>query len=534
MAIVRIENVGSVGIIKDLPAHELPPEAWSDGQNVRFTDTKAQKISGETSIYSAPTVAPHWLLPWDTASGFRWIYAGTGQVHYVVSSGTSTNITRYTTTPGDNDYTAGARPVWSGGILHGLPILNNNNGVDNPQSWNTATNRLQNLPNWPANTKCEVLRIYRNFLVALNITTASGNFPHTIKWSHPADPGTVPVTWDESDATKLAGERALSESTGFLVDCLPLLGQNILYKTDSIHTMRLSNSQFVFAFDEISSSIGALTINCIREFFGQHFVVGTNDIVLFDGRKPTSIVNQRVRKLFYDSLDPDFWNKTYVMVHYPRREIWVCYVQTGAAVDYPNTALIWNWDTNSWTIKDLPDIAYSATGEVVEVNSATFDSSSGTFSTDTGPFDDSEGSPANRQILHARAKTTASFYKGNDSYQSAGTSYTSRLERTGLAIAGVDRQGRPKVDPSSVKFLRSVFPKITAPSNATVQISVGMQETLGGAITWEGPYDFEVNVDTRVDTCLQGRYMALKVEDTGNQLWEMTGYALDIEVIARN
>jgi hypothetical protein len=576
---------------------------------MRFVDGKVQKIRGEAVVFSAPSTPPHFIMPWESTGGYRWIYAGEDEIWYE-AGGSSTEITRGVTVAGDDPYTTTTRPLWTGGILHTLPILNLDNGVDPPQSWNTTDLRMEDLPNWPANTTCKVIRPYNNFLVALNITKSANNYPQMVKWSHPADPGLVPDSWDEADPARLAGETVLSETTGVLVDCLPLRGQNIIYKNDSIWTMRLTNSQFVFAFDKISGAVGALAPHCIAEFYGQHVVVGENDIVLFDGRTPQSIVNSRMRKFFFDALDGTYFDKTYVTINRPRREVWVCYVTADSPNDYINQAIVWNWEENTWTVKDLPEIAFSSYGDVIEGANETFASVGGssyvtagswvggtatltlnsasgfaigdtvdiagvnpagyngtytltgqsgndisyalagnpgtyvsggtaqetpftTFDQDFGPFNSSGTSPANTQLLHARALATTAFLEGDEGYQSNGTNYVSYLERTGLPIAGNDRQGQPRIDPASVKFIRAVFPKISAQTNITLKISVGVQEFIDGPVTWEGPYDFITNQDFRIDTCLQGRYFAIKIEDEDNNLpWELTGYVVDLEIIA--
>ena len=35
MALIPVENVGETGIVKDINPWQLPPNAWSDGNNVR-------------------------------------------------------------------------------------------------------------------------------------------------------------------------------------------------------------------------------------------------------------------------------------------------------------------------------------------------------------------------------------------------------------------------------------------------------------------------------------------------------------------
>lgn len=532
MALINIDKVGDVGIILDEPDHTLPPNAWSAGDNVRFFEGKVLKMNGQEAVFGTPTVAPHYLDSWKYSGEERWIYAGTAKIYYTYNS-VHTDITRYTTTPGDDDYTTTSRPVWTGGNLHGIPILNHDNKTDYPQQWDTATSRMKDLDNWPVNTYCQVLRPFQNFLVALNITKSAVNYPYTVKWSHPADPGTVPTTWDEADPTKLAGEQTIAQSSGYLVDCAPLAGQNILYKTDSIWAMRLAGSQFVFNFAEISSTIGALSANCIKEFYRQHFIVGNSDIVLFDGVTPRSIVNKKVRNWFFNSLHPDHFDKTIVTINYAKREVWVCFVESGSTSTYLTRVLLWNWDTNTWSTKELPEISYVEYGRVIESSVETFDGSSGSFDTDFGIFNSGEfGSPTEIQLLMARPYGTNQLLLGDNTYQDRGTNYTSYVERLGLAIAGQSIDGSLVIDPASVKFVRSVYMKLTAPSSVTVQISIGMQEVLGGAVTWDGPHDFVIGTDSRIDLALSGKFLCVRIEDTDEIPWELSGYALDLDVIS--
>lgn len=533
MALINIDSVGDVGIILDAPAHTLPPTAWSAGENVRFFEGKVEKIRGQSAVFGTPTVAPHYCMPWKTSGEDRWIYAGTDNIYYTYNS-VHYNITRYTTTPGDDDYDAGTRPVWTGGNLHGVPILNHDNEVDYPQQWDGANSRMKDLDNWPVNTYCKVMRTFQNFLVALNITKSANNYPYTVKWSHPADPGAVPTSWDETDATKLAGEQTISQSGGHLIDCVPLAGQNIIYKEDSIWAMRLAGSQFVFNFSELSSTIGALSLNCIKEFYRQHLIVGTSDIVLFDGVTPKSILNKRVRNWFFNSLHPSFYDKTVVTVHYPTREVWVCFVESGSTSTYLTKALIWNWDTNAWSVKDLPDISFLNYGRIIDSGVETFNGVSGTFNTDLGIYNSGTfGSPTELQTLMTKAYTTNELLIADNSYTDRGTNFHTYIERTGLAIAGKSMDGSLVIDPASVKFIRSVFLKISAPVECTIQVSIGMQENMDGSVTWDGPHDFTIGVDHRVDVAISGKYLCIRIEDENDVPWELSGYTIDLDIISK-
>ena len=45
MALIPVENVGEVGIVKDINPWQLPPNVWSNGNNVRaMSNTKETEV----------------------------------------------------------------------------------------------------------------------------------------------------------------------------------------------------------------------------------------------------------------------------------------------------------------------------------------------------------------------------------------------------------------------------------------------------------------------------------------------------------
>lgn len=529
MAFVNIENIDRLGIIKDQPDHTLPPEAWSNGSNVRFVDGKVQKFSGEQDVFNTPEVNPHFILPWNTASGQRWLYADAEKIYHI-AAGVSTNVTRYTTTQGDDDYSGASRPIWTGNILHGVPIVNHNNVTDYPQQWDFSTSRFKDLSNWPANTYCQAIRSFKNYLIALDITKSGNRYPYLVKWSHPADAGLVPTSWDETDATKLAGEFPLSQTGGFVLDCLPLSGSNIVYKSDAIWSMTPTGGLDVFRFSPIIQTLGMLATRCGTEIFGQHFIVGGDDIYLFNGNSPQTIVNERLRKWFYNNLHSTHYDKTVVIPNYPKQEVWVCFVESGSVSEYLTKALVWNWTTNTWTIKDLPATSFLAYG-LIDTNADIFNTASGSFDTDFGPFNIANVAPGEKQLLHAKVYGTATFLQGDLDYTSQNNSYSSYVERTGLGIVGTDRTGQPKVDQTKRKFLRAIYPKIESTVGVTLNVYAGTQDFPGGPVTWSAPQEFNSNTDVKVNFAVNGKYLAVKFESSDSVFWSMSGYSLDVDVI---
>jgi hypothetical protein len=531
MAIVHIDNAGAEGVIYDALPWDLPPEAWSDGKNIRFSDNAAHKVEGQTTVFGTPGTTPHWLLPWQVPTAFRWIYPGTDKVYYT-DGASHVDITRYTTTPGDDDYSAGARPIWSGGVLHGVPILNHTNLTDPPQQWDGGNSRMKDLDNWPASTYARIIRPFKNRLIAVNISESAVQFPHMLRWSTSADPGSVPTSWDYTLATNDAGRTTLAETNGQIMDSLSLASFNVVYKDDSIWKMQEIGGVFVFRFDLVSATLGILAPRCVKEFYKQHFLVGTNDIVLYDGNKVNSVIDKRNRRWFFNNLSGEHYDKTVITSNYAQREIWISFVESGAESEYLTKALIWNWAENTWTVKDLPDVAHIGYGQVGGVTSETFDGSSGAFDLDFGAFGESLFNPAESQMLISQVFGSSSFMQGDSGYTDRGTAYTAYLERTGLAVAGVDRQGRPRVDQASVKFVRSVFPKITAQIPVDIIVRVGAQDNPSDSVTWSAPQIFNTGTDTKIDCEVTGKYLAVRFEETSEYPWKLSGYALDLDVVS--
>ena len=69
MTLVPIYGVGKAGIVRDVPDYKLPPEAWTNGRNVRFIDGKIKRMEGEAAVMNPPTVAPGFVLAVEGSAG---------------------------------------------------------------------------------------------------------------------------------------------------------------------------------------------------------------------------------------------------------------------------------------------------------------------------------------------------------------------------------------------------------------------------------------------------------------------------------
>ena len=180
-------NPGEHGVVKDQHGAMLPANAWTDGNNVSFEDQHVHK-SGGMGLFLNALVHPYGLFAHKTPTESVFLYMGLERVYGFTSPTNHSEITRLS-----GLYTGGAEDYWQGTSLNDFAILNN--GIDVPQSWGSPPSpgtRLINLPNWPGTTRAKIVKAYKNYLVACDVTKGAVRYPRMVKWSHPAAPGTLP------------------------------------------------------------------------------------------------------------------------------------------------------------------------------------------------------------------------------------------------------------------------------------------------------------------------------------------------------
>jgi hypothetical protein len=123
---VEVHNPGIAGVNRDVPSHELPPEVWSNMQNMRPRNRNLERMAGHSAALGDAEVAPGFIfnVPGVGTQSF-WLYFSLAKA-YVFDAGVHTEITNV-----GADYTTSEYADWTGTLLAGTPIFNN--GVDVPQ-----------------------------------------------------------------------------------------------------------------------------------------------------------------------------------------------------------------------------------------------------------------------------------------------------------------------------------------------------------------------------------------------------------------
>lgn len=512
--IIPFASTGEIGVIKDKPAYSIPLNAWSDAVNVRFNDGYAEKSLGHSAPFGTPSIAPYFLLPLQTPTLQYWIYAGLTAI-YLTEGTTHTDITR-----SSGAYNATADGNWTGGILGGVPVVTS--GFDIPQALFpvSPSNSLIDLPNWPDNTFCGTIKPFKNFLIALNMSENGQSYPYVVRWSHPADPGSLPTTWDYTDTTNDAGRVPLSEGGGHILDGGSLRDTFIIYRESSTYSMRFIGGRFIFETRQIFPSSGIFAKRCFAEFDGKHCVLTNNDLIVHDGVTIQSVLDSRYRDTLFTELSGATNNKrTYLAENYSKNEIWVCY-PTGSD-SFPTKALIWNYRHNTVGFRTLPGAAHIAFDVVDAQLTTTWDSDSDTWDSDTSRWDVQQYNPAKKYMLMADT-TNTKLFKLDDTNQFNGVSFTATLERTELQLAG---------DFDTITHITRIYPKFTG--SGAVTVYVGGQNVIGESVTWDSGQTFTIGTDYKLDVRETWRLPAIKFESTGDVSWKLHGFDLDVDAAGK-
>jgi hypothetical protein len=321
-------------------------------EQITYTNTSATQFTGCTRGAKSTTAAEH-------ADG---AVVTRTKKWYDITRGAGAGGA-YSTTSSEN---------WTGTVIGGVLVMTN--GVDVPQYWElisgvpATVQKMQNLNNWTSTIECKSMRSFRSFLVALNVTKSDVNYPGLVKWSTEAGLQTTPTSWDETSAIVDAGEYELADSKGDILDGLPLADTFMIYKEDSTYTMTYVGTPFIFSFRQLSPTIGALAKNCVVAYPKGHAIFGNGDFYINDGRTLQPILPPKLRSYVFSTIDGEALKKSFVVADYGRSEILFCFVVDGGLTISCDKAIVWNYNTNTFTIRDLPDLGHMGYGNITDPN----------------------------------------------------------------------------------------------------------------------------------------------------------------------
>jgi hypothetical protein len=501
-----------LGLVTDVPAWELPPGAMTDSNNVRYRDGAAEKIRGHSQLLGDLSATANWIETITDGSNVFYAYADLGNI-WGTDGSTHTLISTIS-------YSAGIDLSWTGGAYHGYLVLTD--GVLDPQTWQPGLgNRVAGMDStagWPASTKCEVIRPFKDFLVALRVTESGTYNPRLLRWSESALVGALPTTWDYTDPTNDSGRTELGQTTDLLVDCLPLRDVNMIYKEHHSWIMEYIGGSDVFSFRQVFSQVGLLSENCVKPFKHMHFLVTDHDVVVHDGVSPQSILNKRRRRWLFTTLDSSNYKRSFVVADYGNREMLFCFPEEGQ--DYANLALVWSWMDDNLYVRDLGSpMTHGVSGILPSDTPTTFDGKTVTFDADVEAFDAARYNAGEQYVVFTDSASNKA-YQNDDTHQFDGAPMGVYLERESLPLTK---------DISVFKRVMRVYPHILGTTGDTVQIKIGSREAIDGLVTWSSPQTFTIGTDYKLEFRVSGRLFDFRLDYTGSNPLRVFGYEIEFE-----
>ncbi|MGB4498540.1 MAG: hypothetical protein WBI40_07565 [Methylococcaceae bacterium] len=511
MALVKVKNAGKIGLNRDLSAHELPLGAWTDCQNIRFLDGYAYQFFGYGEVYNSPSFVPQHVLPCNVAGNRYWIYLTPTKAFAVTNTAgvsTHTDITHVTPR-------TGVVNQWTSTLLSGVPIVNAGDGSV-PMAWDlNLANKFVNLTNWQAGCSCKSLRAFKNFLIALNVTKSGVNYPYMVKWSHPADAGSLPSSWNEADATKQAGENDIAEGYDPIVDGLQLRDSFIIYKEQSTWRMDFIGGNYVFRFTKILGKSGAMNRNCIADIDGAHVVLTNDDIIIHDGNSAQSVLDKATRRWLFQNIDVDGVGKCFVFSYPFFNEIYICYPSIGSASC--DKAIVYNYKDKTISARDMPNVNHAASGAVDNGLAGNWSQDSAPWGSDLSLWNGGDFVPSAARLIAGSANTKLYMLDSSASFDGA------------IPNAFLERRGLSFEVPENMKLVRGIRPRISGNIGDTVQIQIGSQDDPFTEPTWGEVMNHVIGQTISNDCLISGRYIAIRFATGTAFQWRLDSFDLDIQ-----
>ena len=487
METVSVTELGKIGLVADKEPVTIPRNGWSDMQNTRCIDGSLASFAGYESL-STITELPETMLTVKTGQEAYVVYAGQSKI-YSVRGGVETEI-------GTGFSTAG---TWDSCILGGVGIFLT--FPENPQYWGGAGSTVD-LPydstgdttcTWTdAELKAKVITSFRYHLFAMNIEDCDGYNPRKVWWSHPAEPGAVPVTWDPTKADYDAGFVELSETPGAILDALPMRDTLQIYKDDAVYAATYTGRGFanlIFNFRLVSTTHGLYARDAVCDIGGRHFFVSDGDIWLYDGTNFQSIADERVKDYFFDNVSRTNKELTFAVYYERTGEVWLCFPSTedlaagGTPITSCNKALVWDSRGNAWSRRDLPGVTAGTFGLVDRSSGWTYgDADQGVGNYTPGTYD--------YDTLWDAALTTYGAYLDDNPFRESlilgGATDLFEMDRTNTAegVNIVCYARHTDIDLGDKADWHMVLELYVHAEGDPFNVRIGWQDNLNGSVTW--------------------------------------------------
>jgi len=337
---------------------------WRDANLVRWVDSTMRPVGGWESRVSLGTTAPRAAIAWQDIASDRWFAAG---FHDKLVVSTESNITTDITPA---DLTAGtldaATNIGFGGGFYGLGFYGteraDTGNYSEATTWSldnfgeylvacsTADRRLLE---WQLNTGADAAAIANaptdnlgllvteeRFLFALG---AGGN-PRLVQWCDREDN----TLWTAA-ATNEAGDLEL-QTSGQIMQGVRTRGQSLIITDIDAHSATYIGGQFVYSFQRVGSSCGAISRKAAAAVDEGVFWMGQRGFFSYAGGAVQDIPCEVADYVFND-MNTAQGSKIWAVTNQQYNEIWWWYPSEGS--NEIDRYVSYNYKEGHWSIGQL-------------------------------------------------------------------------------------------------------------------------------------------------------------------------------------
>jgi len=521
-AIIPIRGLGNRGIIRDQEPFNLPLDAWSNGNNVRFDDGSVKRAPAFRIIEDTLGVAPAFLFGVRPASGLdSLLLAEDDGTMFSWSLGTATNITPL----GFSTVTA-PTARFTGAYLDQVSFINRQTDVPYALRPGEAITEPLTGYGWGATWRCKALRAYRDSLVAISMQEDGVEIPGRVRISDAVVGAALPPpSWDATDVTNQAFSTELPDIRGTLLDGLTMRDDFYVYSTAEVWRLTPVGGFALYAIKKVFSDQGLLATGLVTEVNGAHFCVGEDDIYMHDGTTYRSIVDGTNRNFIFRSMLKDQKHRFWLHHDTIRDEVIFAYISGDSDAGFPGTAwpnraAVYDLENGTWTFQDLPNVSGATT--VIYTPGRTWDNWNETWQTSGGTWD-SAGDGARTTVVMSPRTDTANGITGNVLYAfdevSEGSQVFAPLDLNVLKPAFVERIG---YDLDGLGHFIRDYIRIQRlyPQARVFGEDTSLNFKVGAQLSTQTPDDGELQVSAPFDPRTQykidfrrgGRYVSIRVQ----------------------
>lgn len=556
---LQLRELGQIGLVTDANPYSLPPNALSKANNVVFDENRIQRAPVFKQLF--PAIRS--LLSYTDSTATYASATGT----YDAADGTAASVSRFVGYYADpvygetvfladrdglirtypNGNLAFATPAgtlitndepWTHAQVAGLSFLARK-GM-RPYARNLKTDSAYSLMagDWDTTDSASVVRSYLDYVIMLNVTKGTTEYPTMVKWSDPVgySAAVTSVTWDPFSTSGIAGENILAQMTSGIRDGLVLGSAFVVYSKDQVWLMEYTGSSLVFNFRALFPTGGIFNTNCVVEVEGKHFVFGEDDIYVHDGVSKQSIADGKIRRGIFNSINYSKRSSAFVMHDSVSNLVYFCYNTLSNEVKWTNAqfcnrAACYNYRTNTWSFMDMPNIIGGAESNVdlqknmypqvdqsYEVYNSSYVSFEGTKPkvTITLGITDSPNSLTESRVyvLDLPAVSLTNLSATPETFVDA------VVGREGIDLD--DTVGLPL---RTYKTITEIVPQATFNTSDTSFVwKIGAADLPNGAVVWRSTVSFNPSRDYKLDMKVSGRYLAYEIISTSIEDFRISGF----------